>query len=849
MLLGLSEDDTLDLVRFLSSLHDVGKFAQAFQAYAPECWPSALGALPGNGPKAMHTALGLGLWKSRIRDRVTSAVTAADPLALDILSVAVFGHHGRPTPPERFVSQWFSPAALRACDECVTDLMELLIADRRFDLALTVADARSASWWLSGVVTISDWIGSQQQAFPYRALADDLPGYWASARVKAERATAMAGLTPARARKHAGFAELTGGLSATGTQQWAATTELPDGPTLMIIEDATGSGKTEAAQMLVQRMLERGSCSGAYWAMPTQATANAMYARQHDAIARMFEVTGATRPTLVLAHGQSRLHPGFASAQFASVAASSSTDDRNEEADATFACPAFLADDRRASLIADVGAGTVDQALLSILPSKFATVRQFGLSTKVLLFDEVHAYDEYMLEELLTLMRFQATLGGSAIVLSATLTAAQRQQLSHAWVEGCSNRMLPRVPATQFEAAVATPYPLLSTVSSVGLDSAAPAPAEWTCRDVSIGWRHDVGAVVDLVLEAAGKGAAVAWIRNTVSDCLDAAAMIAARGTAVDVFHARFAQCDRQRIEAEILGRFGPKAPRASRIGRIVVATQVIEQSLDLDFDVLVTDLAPVDLVIQRAGRWRRHRSRDAERPADLEAGLIVLAPEWTEDPPEDWMKTLSPGTRWVYPDLECLWRSQMVLRAAGQIRAPGNIRFLLEEVYRADTDTPPNLRSVTMKARGKGNAAGGAAKFAVLRPSDGYTWGGTSWAADIKVPTRLGDDSIRVRLARADGAGAITPWCEDAILGSRAWALSEVAISASRLPVKARPPARHEAAISSLRAQWSEYEDAIPIIVLERDDHGRWLGQLEGDVASKARRYEYEPATGLQFR
>jgi len=779
---------------------------------------------------------------------VSASVTAADPLALDILSVAVFGHHGRPTPPEKFVSQWFSPIALTACDDCVTDLMELLLADRRFDLALTIADARSASWWLSGVVTISDWIGSQQQAFPYQALADDLPSYWRAARVKAERATVLAGLTPARARRNTGFAELTGGLSATGTQQWAATTELPDGPTLMIIEDATGSGKTEAAQMLVQRMLERGTCSGAYWAMPTQATANAMYKRQHDTIARMFEVTGSTRPTLVLAHGQSRLHPGFASAQFAPGAAPSSAGDRNQEADAAFACPAFLADDRRASLIADVGAGTVDQALLSILPSKFATVRQFGLSTKVLLFDEVHAYDQYMLEELLTLMRFQATLGGSAIVLSATLTAAQRQLLAHSWVEGCSNRLLPRAQATSFEAAVATPYPLLSTVSSVGLASAAPAPAEWTCRDVSIGWRHDVAAVVDLVLEAAERGAAVAWIRNTVGDCLDAAELIAARGAACDVFHARFAQCDRQRIEAEILGRFGPDAPRESRTGRIVVATQVIEQSLDLDFDVLVTDLAPVDLVIQRAGRWQRHRTRDSERPADLEVGFVILAPDWTEDPPEDWLKTLSPGTRWVYPDLECLWRSQMVLQAEGQIRAPGNIRFLLEEAYRADTDTPPNLMAATMKARGKGNAAGGAAKFAVLRPGDGYTWGGTPWAADIKVPTRLGVDSIRVRLARAGGLGAITPWCEDPIPAARAWALSEVAIRASRLPVQARSPKRHEAAVSSLRAQWSEYEEGVPIIVLERNDQGLWIGELEGDVASNGRSYKYEATTGLRF-
>ena len=174
---------------------------------------------------------------------------------------------------------------------------------------------------------------------------------------------------------------------------------MPEGPCLFVIEDVTGAGKTEAALVLAHRLMCAGRASGAFVALPTMATANAMYGRLSDAYARLF--VSSAHPSLVLAHGRSKLNDAFTDS-ILDGAAADAVDLRNDDADAPVAaqCAAWIADNRRKSFLAQLGVGTIDQALLAVLPSRHSPLRLLGLAQRVLIVDEAHAYDAYVGAEL-----------------------------------------------------------------------------------------------------------------------------------------------------------------------------------------------------------------------------------------------------------------------------------------------------------------------------------------------------------------------------------------------------------------------------------------------------------------
>ncbi|MHB1224473.1 MAG: CRISPR-associated helicase Cas3', partial [Gemmatimonadaceae bacterium] len=524
------------------------------------------------------------------------------------------------------------------------------------------------------------------------------------------------------------FAELTKKLTPTPAQKWASRVKLPDGPVLVILEDVTGAGKTEAAQMIVHRLMAAGRAAGAYWAMPTQATANAMYARQANTVGALFaDDRDAPRPSVILAHGQTRLHERFQGTVLRHPEARLEAAASSEPGlPAAAACAAFLADNRRAALLADIGAGTVDQALLGALPSRFNTVRLFGMADKVLVFDEAHAYDRYMGVEAEQLLRFQAALGGSAVMLSATLSLEQRERFATAWMEGLAEgrrRVAPLFGGAPPALVESMRYPLATVVSAAAepVKERAIAAARWSRRSVHVRFVRTGDEALAHVLESARRGAAVAWVRNTVDDCLAAAAAVReATGREPIVFHARFAQCDRQERERQVLELFGEHGEAAARRGAILIGSQVIEQSLDLDFDVMVTDLAPVDLLIQRVGRLWRHPSRKNERPSRLKRELVVLSPPTDIVPEKDWLSAVLPRTRYVYRNLGVLWRSAKALaEEPGAIVTPKGLRPLVEAVYGSD-ETPEQLLAATQAAEGKDLGDASAAHQASLELSGG---------------------------------------------------------------------------------------------------------------------------------
>lgn len=853
-LLGLQEAQAIRLAVLIAALHDLGKFAASFQkkAMGPD-WPFAKPHDAQFGASE-HDRDGLALWRLCLGPELVNRIWPRAERTLDRLIGASVGHHGRAVDTSHCnPAETFRPEGMAAAQACAAAFVDLLLPEPIDAPPRDDEELGAATFWFAGFVTIADWAGSTQAHFLYCAPDIPIDTYWRRAQDKARTAVPALGLAPARPSELKPFVTLTGKQAPTPLQALAETMGLPDGPALIVIEDVTGAGKTEAAQILVHRLMVAGRAAGAYWAMPTQATANAMYARQRDAIAALF--ADGARPQLALAHGGARLHAGFQETILRQAGGPEDAFVGGAEPDetATAACAAFLADDARAALIADVGAGTIDQAILGVLPARFQAVRLFGLSDKVLIIDEAHAYDAYVGEELKVLLQFHAALGGSAIVLSATLPRdvkdkAGREQIVRAWLEGCGIHMREWRGKKVVQR---DDYPLVTTVSRAGKPIEMPVEAAaWSHRKTPVRFVEQDEDVMDALVGAASAGAAVAWVRNTVDDALAAATAIRARGLAPIVFHARFAQEDRQRIEAAVMARMGPNADSAARRGAVVVATQVIEQSLDLDFDLMASDLAPVDLLIQRAGRLRRHKERDAARPP-VPFELIIKAPPFCDDPPPNWLSEEMRKTEFVYRDPALLWRTMRALRRCGAIETPGGLRGLIEEVYGAGAEVPPGLDLKASKAEGAAKAEGGQAKQSLLSLKAGYSAEQVAWVAEerVQVRTRLSAAQTTLRLARVGADNSLMPWAEGVGPPWKRWALSEVRVTAYRAPVGARPLSRFEAVSDAARREWGQREqkrDDFLILPLEPEG-ALWRGALvDPDGAELA--FEYSSDMGLQF-
>ncbi|HET9848464.1 MAG TPA: CRISPR-associated helicase Cas3' [Candidatus Dormibacteraeota bacterium] len=817
----------------LVAFHDVGKFTRPFQAKVPALWPPSLGPF-SQPPPGFHDDAGYALLCGALKRFV-------DPLFADWKTAssryplfrAVTGHHGRP--PREFDTPELGRKV--ACGVCldaagafITQALGVINPPPLPQLDNTAR--QHLAWFLAGLAVAADWLGSGREWFqPVVAEQHrDLHRYWCElALPRARQAVADAHLLPSTVAQDGGLSGLFPGLSVRPLQAWAEVVPIPDGPALFTIEDATGAGKTETALVLAHRLMAAGRADGLFFALPTMATANAMYARLGEAYRRLF--AAGSSPSLVLSHGRRSLHEGFTTSIL--DAAADPQRDPPEPADQTAGaqCAAWIADDRRKAFLAEIGVGTVDQAIMAVLPSRHAPLRLLGLSRRVLIVDEAHAYDAYMTKELHGLLAFQAALGGSAILLSATLTARQRGELQAAFLAGLGSA------ATSADAS--TKYPLTTTVSRDRVSTQACSIAPDLARRVVVERLADRGAALASIRDAAQAGAAVGWIRNAVDDAIEAVEALRAVGLDASLFHARFAMGDRQDIETRVLNWFGRSGSPGARNGRVLVATQVVEQSLDLDFDLVVTDLAPADLIIQRAGRLWRHRRDD--RPI---AGprLLLLAPEPVDDPVPAWLGAELRRTGFVYPDHALLWRSARALLGRGYIETPDGIRELVEAAYDRDApnSVPPGLAVASNRADGNEIAATGVAFQNVLRLDEPYDRRSGLWEPDVRTPTRLGEAQIVFRLAR-EQAGAVVPWYANEET-RRAWALSEVSLRATRIR-----SSEEDQRVERLKKDWPAWDRDIPVLLLQPDGTERWSGTAI-DPRGQRRTVTYSTVSGLVF-
>jgi CRISPR-associated endonuclease/helicase Cas3 len=862
--LGLGVDLTLDWLCYWVALHDLGKFATTFQALCPKALRELQQRESSLRYGERHDTLGDFIWKDQLYlghdalalgARKSTFKNATQPWV-----AAVTGHHGQPPRAARLSRHaHFKNEDVLAAAEFAHAARELLLPDSHRDVVLGLGPERlrsagiELSWWLAGLTVLADWLGSNTDYFPYRDQPCDLQTYWPHAKAAAERALAATELLPCVSADAQTMVELFGWRGAsrvpTPLQQWAQSIELAHGPQLYLLEDVTGAGKTEAALMLAHRLMAAGRADGIFMGLPTMATTNAMFARLQSVVPRLYKATEA-RPSYVLAHGQRNQVEGFRSSV---VPVGAVEPDGLGEADTASArCAAWLADSNKKALLAHVGIGTLDQALLATLHARHQSLRLLGLFRKVLIVDEVHACDAYMQRLLEAVLEFHAAAGGSAVLLSATLPSRMKNALARAYARG-RGRAAPPLHHAE--------YPLAARIDDEGAIEEPLDTRPSVQRRVQVGYIDSREAVEAEVRSALAAGRCVCWIRNTVGDAIEAwrSFSLTLPPERITLFHARFTLADRLRIESEVLQNFGPNSTAAQRSGRLVIATQVIEQSLDVDFDLLISDLAPIDRLIQRAGRLQRHRrdaSGDLTEAPDQRGGarLIVFGPAWTAAPEPHWYRRFSHGAAFVYPHPGQVWLSARLLQR-GHFDMPEDARTLIEGVFgeEAQAEIPQGLEALSGGQDGKEKAATNFAHSRILKRELGYQRGdiddwwsdevGTAvdavdeWASGAE--TRLGEPSCVLRLAVWQG-DTLAP------LHARAehpWEASSVRVPAAMLgePCVDR---RAEAALDRLKhalpdkGKWSKVAILSPI-----DGGWTFSSEVRGGRASL---FEYRTDRGL---
>ena len=883
-LLALPEDETRGLLLALLALHDVGKVSAAFQYLRPDI-AEPLGVSKAEVDRyertnAGHDAVGYALlhhaWKAR-------------GSALLPLIAAATGHHGvQPSAKAtlRALRPWLSET-----DEATAATLIQAMTGLFGWMGTTPAReaAERASYVLNGLFSVCDWLGSDESVFRYRSDPMPLHDYWTEvARPGARTLLAEVGLHKLRRCMAAPplafadlFAHLGSAVVATPLQDAVdcafRTEALPPGPLLVILEDAPGAGKTEAGDLAIHRLIAAGRASGFYCGLPTMATADGAYGRKKPVVERLF----ASPPSFVLAHARRHLNEAFRA-----VATRAGLEAGEGEAQQW-----FVHGGKRA-LLSEAGVGTIDQALMGALRNRHAPVRLWGLWRKVLLVDEVHAYDDYMTETLKALLRHHAGRGDHAILMSATLPSRLRGDLIAAFAAGAGwPDAAERAP--QLERAG---FPLLGLHHAGGSVETPVAPrkpsAPVTLRPV-----HDAAEVVAQVAAWAREGRCVIWFRNTVDDAIDALNALTPALAEVGappplLFHARFLPGHRSAIERAVLDAFGPRSSPDKRRGRVLVATQVAEQSLDLDFDEWVSDLAPPDSILQRLGRRRRHaRTADGARLAPdavdqrpVDAALLLMPPlEAAERPtPETaggrgvrgmespWYAILFRRASAVYVDDAELWLGALHLTcpetiphrtATGPALHPGDdARPLLESVYATDDDAfcrrvPPSLLP---RHRWKDGSAIEDRRFG-LRNTFGFREGllkdwrdGEAQAGrddvEERLPTRLGDShSVILARRRGPGADGAPAFLDEATDGSPA-------MSTLSVRHRLRPPPEDAPLLDALRQslppRFGRLLEWTPVVFLEDIGDGRWAGLVheERPAGERKRRVGYDRVLGFRL-
>lgn len=672
-LAGLPDLDACQQARLsvLACLHDLGKCNRGFQyRYDPDRPVRLAGHIREALVPILHRTL-----RTRTRGVLAEVLAWGDDV-LPLL-LAALSHHG-------------IPLVVKSSAAGLDRDLELWQADARLDpigaIADIVAVARGAfpeafvaggrplpecppfQHAFTGVVALADWIASDAALFPYAEEGrQDRAGFAAAKASEALRAIGM----------DVGAARMSLAAAPPSFEEWAGfapnpmqreVARIPLGPgSVAVLESETGSGKTEAAIAHFLRLFAAGTVDGLYFALPTRAAAVQIHARVHCALVRALGSDAA--PPVVMAV------PGYLRVDDAEGVRPLSDDPFRVRWDGGVAeGRGWAAENPRRYTAASVAVGTVDQALMPVLQVKHAHLRACGLSRSLVVVDEVHASDPYMERLLTALVDAHQAAGGQVLLMSATLGSRARARYV------AESRRGPALSEARKD-----PYPAIwrRGAGPVALAGGADKPVAVACAAIID--RPD--SIAEMAADAARRGARTLVIRNTVADALAAQAALETAAGGAPLFahagrlaphHARFAREDRQSLDEALERAFG----REHYDPVVAVATQTAEQSLDIDADLLITDLCPMDVLLQRIGRLHRHRRA---RPAGFEnARCVLLVPEGRDLAPL--IARSRHGLGNVYPDLRVIEATWRAAERCGTFAIPAMNRVLVEEATHSES-------------------------------------------------------------------------------------------------------------------------------------------------------------------
>lgn len=694
---------------FLAGVHDLGKATPAFAVQ-----DSVLARFMGEAGLAVP---GVGALVDR---RVVPHAVAGHHLVVRWLveqgwtksaarawGVVVGGHHGVPPDAEqeraarpRAVPELYGTGTWEAVQR---ELVEWVAAR-------SGAAARLTAWrevtlsarfqvLATAVVIVADWIASDSELFPfYRGQPDDvqvsseraswalttlnLPAPWQPSPVED-----VAALFAARFRLPPEAVPRPVQVAV-----WEAARAMPE-PGLLIVEAPMGEGKTEAALAAAEVLAARWETAGVLMALPTQATSDAMFERMVSWLDTMEQDGQQVAGSITLGHGKAKLNRLFQGLMRVGRLGAIGCDNEGDGIEHALVAHTWLSG-RKKALLANFAVVTIDQVLLAGLRSRHLMLRHLALAGKVVVIDEIHAYDAFMNSYLTKVLTWLGAYRVPVVALSATLPADQRRELVQAYQRGSHKVEDGDLACLHDDIG----YPAVTWTHGTSVSTRA---AEASGRGMRVAVEtvpdgsDDLDALTTLLSDALSDGGVALIVRNTVRRVLATARHLERMFPGeVSVTHSRFIVADRARKDAELLANFGPPERTARRPERhIVVASPVVEQSLDVDFDLLVTDLAPIDLVLQRIGRLHRHQrgQNQQHRPPKLRSPRVyVTGVDFSLNPPG-----LEPATAHYVYDAHTLWRAAAVLRErfGGTIELPGDIAPLVQRAYGAEDVGPEEWR------------------------------------------------------------------------------------------------------------------------------------------------------------
>lgn len=617
---------------FLAACHDIGKISPDFQKKIYSCLSDYdASSYPEFASANADNAKGKG---TSFHAKVTQAALADCPKYISLIEGM---HHGfKPNNSPILEDGYGGKAWTQKRHELLSELGKEFAHTK--DIWPQIKDWNEASV-LGGFITVADWIASGG-AFSKLTLASNICDE--QLRLMAEQAVADAGFRKVEFKQNLTFAAIFG-----FAPRIAQTTfyEQVNNPGVYILEAPMGIGKTEAALYAAYKMIAAGKADGMYFGLPTQLTSNKIYERVMKFLA---VVTGDEKNAVKLLHSSAWLE----------------TVVFGEDADSGKS----WFDSGKRGVLAPFAVGTVDQALMAVMNVKHGMVRAFGLAGKVVILDEVHSYDAYTGTILNALVYCLHEIGCTVIILSATLTAEQKKNIL----------------SVQSSCSFNESYPLVTALPGSDSNELVQIPvANEKEKKVHVSLTGDDGAALDVAMEKAESGEQVLWIENTVSDAQKIYQRIAAKmaGTAVEygLVHSRYIKETRAVNEGRWVSLYGNGNNETRKeSGRILIGSQVLEQSLDIDADFLVTRLCPTDMMLQRMGRLWRHDSHNEVRPTKAKCSVLILAPEYDKAVSTPRMFGLSSA---VYSEY-ILVRTLEVWKDIHSVSLPSDIRILLERTY-----------------------------------------------------------------------------------------------------------------------------------------------------------------------